>query len=101
VVQVEGNSVKGDDPIVKASFEYAVAELGCRLIMVIGMRAAEIRTEMRDAVGPMLRCVLERAKATWSVDQALRLDRHEAPPWLLASGGLAPNHWFSTPVDHH
>jgi urease accessory protein len=22
----------------------------------------------------------------------------DAPPWLLASGGLAPNHWFSTPV---
>jgi urease accessory protein len=24
-----------------------------------------------------------------------------APPWLLASGGLAPNHWFSTPAVHH
>jgi urease accessory protein len=24
----------------------------------------------------------------------------EAPPWPLASGGLAPNHWLSTPVDH-
>ena len=24
-----------------------------------------------------------------------------APPWLLASGSLAPNHWFSTPVDDH
>jgi urease accessory protein len=23
-----------------------------------------------------------------------------APPWLLASGGLAPNHWFSAPVEH-
>jgi urease accessory protein len=22
----------------------------------------------------------------------------EAPPWLLASSGLAPNHWFSTPA---
>ena len=22
----------------------------------------------------------------------------EAPPWLLASSGLSPNHWFSTPV---
>jgi urease accessory protein len=22
----------------------------------------------------------------------------DAPPWLLASSGLAPNHWFSTPV---
>jgi urease accessory protein len=23
----------------------------------------------------------------------------EAPPWLLASSSLAPNHWFSTPVE--
>jgi urease accessory protein len=23
----------------------------------------------------------------------------EAPPWLLASHGLAPNHWFSTPIN--
>jgi urease accessory protein len=34
---------------------------------------------------------------------ALRLAAHwtigpEAPPWLLASSGLAPNHWFSTSV---
>jgi hypothetical protein len=48
----------------------------------------------------MLHGVLERTVATWSGDQALRLNRHEAPPWLLASGGLAPNHWFSKPVDH-
>jgi urease accessory protein len=31
--------------------------------------------------------------AQWTVGRG-------APPWLLASGGLAPNHWFSTPVDH-
>jgi urease accessory protein len=34
---------------------------------------------------------------------ALRLAAHwtcgpDAPPWLLASSGLAPNHWFSTPA---
>ncbi|MBN9519956.1 urease accessory protein UreD [bacterium] len=34
---------------------------------------------------------------------ALRIAAHwtvaaQAPPWLLASGGLAPNHWFSAPV---
>jgi urease accessory protein len=35
---------------------------------------------------------------------ALRLAGHwtvgpEASPWLLASSGLAPNHWFSTPAE--
>lgn len=35
---------------------------------------------------------------------ALRLaarwtDGCEAPPWFLASGSLAPNHWFSTSID--
>ncbi len=29
--------------------------------------------------------------ASWTVGP-------DAPPWLLASSGLAPNHWFSTPV---
>jgi urease accessory protein len=23
----------------------------------------------------------------------------DAPPWLIASGGLAPNHWFATPAE--
>jgi hypothetical protein len=41
-----------------------------------------------------------RTHAESSTDQVLRLNRHEAPARLLASGGLAPNHWFSTPVDH-
>ncbi|WP_437193388.1 urease accessory protein UreD [Planctomicrobium sp. SH527] len=27
-------------------------------------------------------------------------DKPGTPPWLLASSDLAPNHWFSTPVDH-
>ena len=36
--------------------------------------------------------------------QALRLagtwtGGPEAPPWFLDSTGLAPNHWFSTPVE--
>jgi hypothetical protein len=34
------------------------------------------------------------------LEQLSRLNRHEAPPWVLASGSLAPNHGFSTPVDH-
>jgi urease accessory protein len=29
--------------------------------------------------------------ASWTVGP-------DAPPWLLASSGLAPNHWFSTPL---
>ena len=32
-----------------------------------------------------------RLAANWTIGP-------EAPPWLLASSGLAPNHWFSTPV---
>jgi urease accessory protein len=32
-----------------------------------------------------------RLAARWTVGP-------DAPPWLLASNGLAPNHWFSTPV---
>jgi len=33
-----------------------------------------------------------RLAADWTIGP-------DAPPWLLASTGLAPNHWFSTPVD--
>jgi urease accessory protein len=33
-----------------------------------------------------------RLAANWTIGP-------EAPPWLLASSGLAPNHWFSTPAD--
>src|SRR5262249_2641001 len=36
VVRVAGNVVTGAGPVIKGSIEYAVAELGCRLIMVIG-----------------------------------------------------------------
>jgi carbonic anhydrase len=39
VVRVAGNVVTGAGPIVKGSIEFAVAELGCRLIMVIGHTA--------------------------------------------------------------
>src|SRR5262249_28676238 len=34
-----------------------------------------VLAEMWDVVGPMLRGVLARGEATWSVDQALRLNR--------------------------
>jgi PAS domain S-box-containing protein len=50
--------------------------LGAMHPRVLGMPAAEILTEMWDVVGPMLRRVLEGGPATWSVDQALRLNRH-------------------------
>ena len=33
-----------------------------------------------------------RLAASWTVGP-------DAPPWLIASGSLAPNHWFSTPVE--
>jgi carbonic anhydrase len=36
VVRVAGNAVGGAGPIVKGSIEFAVAELGARLIMVLG-----------------------------------------------------------------
>jgi urease accessory protein len=35
-----------------------------------------------------------RLAAGWTVGP-------DAPPWLLASSGLAPNHWFSTPLEKH
>jgi signal transduction histidine kinase len=50
--------------------------LGAMHPRVLGMPAAEILTEMWDVVGPMLRGVLEGGPATWSVDQALRLNRY-------------------------
>lgn len=36
VVRVAGNIVSGTGPILKGSIEFAVAELGCRLILVLG-----------------------------------------------------------------
>jgi carbonic anhydrase len=36
VVRVAGNVVTGSGPVIKGSIEFAVAELGCRLIVVIG-----------------------------------------------------------------
>src|SRR6516225_7091743 len=42
----------------------------------LGRPAAEILTDMWDIVGPMLQGVVATGEATWSVDQALRLNRH-------------------------
>jgi hypothetical protein len=42
----------------------------------LGRPAAEILADMWDVVGPMLHGVLATGEATWSVDQALRLNRH-------------------------
>jgi signal transduction histidine kinase len=50
--------------------------LGAMHPRVLGMPAAEILTDMWDVVGPMLRGVLDGGVATWSVDQALRLNRY-------------------------
>ena len=50
--------------------------LGAMHPRVLGMPAAEILTEMWDIVGPMLCGVLDGGTATWSVDQALRLNRY-------------------------
>ena len=56
VVRVAGNVVTGAGPIVKGSIEYAVAELGCRLIMVIGhtacgaVKAAIAHIDANDAL---------------------------------------------------
>jgi carbonic anhydrase len=56
VVRVAGNVVTGAGPIVKGSIEYAVAELGCRLIMVIGhsacgaVKAAIAHIDAKDAL---------------------------------------------------
>jgi carbonic anhydrase len=56
VVRVAGNVVSGAGPVVKGSIEYAVAELGCRLIMVIGhgrcgaVKAAIAHIDASDAL---------------------------------------------------
>jgi carbonic anhydrase len=56
VVRVAGNVVTGAGPIVKGSIEYAVAELGCRLIMVVGhsrcgaVKAAIAHNDANDAL---------------------------------------------------
>jgi PAS domain S-box-containing protein len=41
----------------------------------LGRPAAEVLADMWDVVGPMLQGVLATGEATWSVDQALRLNR--------------------------
>jgi carbonic anhydrase len=56
VVRVAGNVVSGAGPIVKGSIEFAVAELGCRLIMVVGhtacgaVKAAIAHIDANDAL---------------------------------------------------
>jgi carbonic anhydrase len=56
VVRVAGNVVTGAGPVVKGSIEYAIAELGVRLIMVIGhsrcgaVKAAIAHIDSNDAL---------------------------------------------------
>jgi carbonic anhydrase len=74
VVRVAGNVATGAGPIVKGSIEFAVAELGARLIVVLGhsecgaVKAATAHIEARDAlpgsIGPLveiIRPAVERA----------------------------------------
>jgi PAS domain S-box-containing protein len=49
--------------------------LGAMHPRVLGQPAAEILADNWDVLGPMLHGVLERGESTWSVDQALRLNR--------------------------
>src|SRR5262249_34405737 len=49
--------------------------LGAMHPRALGRPAAEVLADMWDVVGPMLHGVLETGEATWSVDQALRLNR--------------------------
>lgn len=75
VVRVAGNVVSGAGPIVKGSIEFAVAELGARLIVVLGhsqcgaVKAATEHIEGNDAlpgsIGPLveiIRPAVARAK---------------------------------------
>jgi PAS domain S-box-containing protein len=50
--------------------------LGAMHPRVLGRPAAEVLADMWDVVGPMLHGVLATGEATWSVDEALRLNRH-------------------------
>lgn len=56
VVRLAGNVVTGAGPIIKGSIEFAVAELGCRLIVVIGhsqcgaVKAAIAHVDANDAL---------------------------------------------------
>jgi carbonic anhydrase len=67
VVRVAGNVASGAGPIVKGSIEFAVAELGARLIMVLGhtqcgaVKAAAAHIAARDAlpgaIGPLVEII--------------------------------------------
>jgi PAS domain S-box-containing protein len=50
--------------------------LGALHPAALGRPAAEVLADIWDVVGPMLRGVLATGEATWSVDQALRLNRN-------------------------
>jgi PAS domain S-box-containing protein len=50
--------------------------LGAMHPHVLGRPAAEVLTDMWDVVGPLLHGVAATGEATWSVDEALLLNRH-------------------------
>ena len=68
VVRVAGNVVSGSGPIVKGSIEYAVAELGVQLIMVLGhslcgaVKAAIQHIEAKDSLPGAINALVELIK---------------------------------------
>jgi len=67
-----------------------------------GLRRSVFRLDSGDTC--MRWCGHPGAVTADLVHNAMRLAANwtsgpDAPPWLLASSSLAPNHWFSTPVD--
>ena len=50
-----------------------------------------VRSTRRPSRADLVAIAL-RLAASWTVGP-------DAPPWLLASSGLAPNHWFSTAAE--
>jgi carbonic anhydrase len=71
VIRVAGNVISGTGPVLKGSIEYAVAELGVRLIMVLGhskcgaIKAAVKHIDAQDspegAIGDLVKIVAQAA----------------------------------------
>ncbi len=83
VVRVAGNIVTGAGPVVKGSVEYAVAELGCRLIMVVGhsqcgaVKAAMAHIDSNDALPGSIGGLVEVIKPAVTAAAGLPGDRLE------------------------
>ncbi len=83
VVRVAGNIVTGAGPVVKGSVEYAVAELGCRLIIVVGhsqcgaVKAAMAHIDSNDALPGSIGGLVEVIKPAVTAAAGLPGDRLE------------------------